>query len=488
MPTVAAIDLGATSGRVLVGRYEDGRLDITETSRFAHGPVAVPTAGGSDLVWDLPALWSGIVRGLAAAGPLDSVGVDTWAVDYGRLDGAGRLLALPQSYRSPRTADLPADPRLPTGDDLFRLNGLAQHPFTTCYQLLADLDEHRSGPVDGMALLPDLIGWWLSGTRVCEVTNASTTGLLDPRTRDWQPDVCAALAAQGIDVTSLFGPLVEPGHVLGPARGDVVDWEGAPPQVVAVGSHDTASAVAAIPAATSPIAYVSSGTWSLVGLELTEPVCTPEARAAGFTNELGVDGTVRFLRNVMGMWVQSQCLEQWRREGADVPGWDVLDPLTAQVAPRQHLMDIGDDAFFAPGDMPARVDAACEAAGFPAPQSIAEYMRCIDDSLALAYRRALAQAREVTGITPSALHIVGGGSKNAILCQAAADATGLPVVAGPTECTALGNMGVQLQALGAIPPGLAALRTLVANNQPTTTYTPNETEVAAWDAVDHKLM
>lgn len=481
MATVAAVDLGATSGRVLVGTLDADRIMVREELRFAHGPIAVPRAGGYDLVWDIPALWQGILKGLRHAGPIDAIGVDTWAVDYGRLDENGRLLGLPESYRSPRTDTIIDDGRLPSGAELFTLNGLAAQQFNTCYQLLADLDQNRMGAVAGLALLPDLISYWLTGNRVTELTNASTTGLIDPRTRQWQPQLVAAFEKYGLDLTDLFGPLVESGHVIGRATACGIDWQGAAPAVVAVGSHDTASAVAAVPATISPFAYVSSGTWSLVGLELDEPVCTSQAWSAGFANELGVDGTVRFLKNVAGMWVQSQCFAQWDREGVEVPEWNELDSQTELISPRSHLMNICDQVFFAPGDMTGRIDDACRAAGYPIPHSIPAYMRCIYDSLALAYRRCLDQAREVTGIDPQALHIVGGGAKNALLCQAAADATGLDVIAGPVEATAIGNLAVTLQAIGAIKPGLDSLRSLVINSFRPKTYHADSTAYSAWD-------
>lgn len=488
---VAAVDLGATSGRVLVGTYAGGRLRVEETARFSHGPVAM----GGDMVWDLPYLWRNILAGLRTAGPVDSIGVDSWAVDYARLDAHGRLLGLPESYRSPRTEGLPEDLRLLRGRPLFARNGVAQHPFNTLYQLVEDADQGRP-PAHALALLPDLLAAWLLGRRfpeACEVTNASTTGLLDPRTRSWHPEVVAALEAAIPGTPCLaasFGTLVEPGTVLGHADpflwgaesgAGASDVEREPSaQVIAVGSHDTASAVAAVPAVEGPFAYISSGTWSLVGVELTEAVCTPEAFAAGFTNELGVGGRVRFLTNVMGMWVQSQCFEQWTREGVAIPGWEQLDAAAESVAPRSFLMDLRNSVFFAPGNMTPRINAACREFGSSIPRTMAEYLRAIYDSLALAYARALCQAAALSGTRPEAVHIVGGGARNSLLCQATADATGLEVIAGPVEATALGNLGVQLQALGAIPPGLDALRRLVRSSCTLTTYRPRAAEHAAW--------
>lgn len=505
MVSVAAIDLGASSGRVLVGHLEEAkagpRLRVEETARFANRPLIIPRAGGLDTVWDMPRLWEGVLAGLRHAGHLDAVAADTWAVDYARLDQAGRLLGLPESYRSPRTEGQPQLMEDAYGRALYSENGLQVQPFNTIYQLAQDQAQGRvcagekqtrgrigAGRVRAL-LLPDLFTFWLSGKQITEVTNASSTGLIDPRTRAWSQPICEFMARMyGVDPRELFAPLTEPGSVVGEVRrdalNDVLSSDGEPAKVVAVGSHDTASAVAGIPAEGVDFAYISSGTWSLVGLELARPVMGEEARSANFTNELGVSGTVRFLKNIMGMWVQTQCLAQWKAEGIAVPSWDVLDAQTEALPVLERLIDINDPAFFAPGPMTGRIDKACREGDYPEPRTPAEYMRCIYDSLVLAYRDAILKACELSGKQISRVHLVGGGANNRILCQATADATDLPVIAGPAEGTALGNMSVQLQAIGVIGRSLDEGRTLIRRSVETITYEPRAEQYRLWEQAE----
>ncbi|MDC4233423.1 rhamnulokinase [Actinomyces sp. B33] len=497
---IAAIDLGASSGRVLRGVLDGGRLTVEECSRFPNGPVRVPVDGDNDFEWDVLALWSGIRAGLAEAarrGPVDAIGIDSWAVDYGLLDADGRLVGNPSSYRSPRTET--ATRRLFDeigADDLYSLNGLQFQPFNTMFQLIADRDWDRSGRARTMLMLPDLIGYWLTGRRICEVTNASSTGMIDPTTRRWSPEVLDLLSSRfDVDVPAILPELVEPGAVIGPVRLAGVDLrthEGAATPLIAVGSHDTASAVVAVPAVEegAPFGLISSGTWSLVGTELDAPVLSQASRAANFTNELGVDGTVRYLKNIMGMWVQQECLRQWREaESSDADGlsWPVLDAQTEAAEPMRTLFDINDPEFFAPGDMLGRIDRWCARVGEPAPRSRAELLRAITESLVVAYRRALRQTGELSGKAIEVVHIVGGGSKNALLCQSTADATGLPVIAGPVEGTGIGNMVVQLRAIGALDGGLANLRRIVSDSSALTRYEPTPGALGAWEAAEARV-
>lgn len=494
--TITAIDLGASSGRVLRGVLDSGRLRVEECSRFANGPVRVPVEGVDDLEWDVLALWSGIRAGLAEAarkGPVDAIGIDSWAVDYGLLDEEGRLLGNPQCYRSSRTlsaVDAVFDAMSPA--ELYARNGLQFQPFNSMFQLLADHDQARTRPARTMLLLPDLLAYWLTGRKVCEVTNASTTGLIDPRTRTWDPAVLDLLASRfGVRVPELLPELVEPGERIGEARLDGVDLrtdDGRPTPVIAVGSHDTASAVAAVPAVDSGrFGFISSGTWSLVGIELDEPVLSEASRAANFTNELGVDSTVRYLKNIMGMWVQQECLRQWRDAGMENMSWPVLDAETEAAEPLRTLFDINDPEFLAPGDMLERIGARCRRVGEPEPEDRAQVLRAITESLVVAYRRALREASELSGQPLEVIHVVGGGSKNALLCQATADATGLPVVAGPVEGTAMGNMIVQLRAIGALEGGLAELRRIVAASEAVTRFEPTPHMRAMWDEAEARV-
>lgn len=506
--TVVAIDLGASSGRVLRGVFSEGRLTVEECSRFPNGPVHVPAHGQDHLEWDVLFLWQGIRNGLTEAarrGPVDAIGIDTWAVDYGLLDPDGRLLSNPSSYRSSRTAgaveevDAALDPR-----DQYAHNGLQFQPFNTIFQLVADRDRAQTGLAERLLMLPDLLGYWLTGREVCEVTNASTTGLLDPGSRRWDPEILDLLRTQlGVGVPGLLPDLVEAGTVVGPvsfAEVELRTSSGEPTPLVAVGSHDTASAVVAVPApgavarrtaggegAPPSFGFVSSGTWSLVGAELDAPVRTEASRAANFTNELGVDGTVRYLKNIMGMWIQQECLRQWRDTDMRHMSWAELDADTEAAEPLRTLFDVNDPQFVAPGDMISRIGSVASAHGEPVPRDRGEYLRAITESLVVAYRRALREASELSGRKLDVVHVVGGGSKNVLLCRLTADATGLPVVAGPVEGTAMGNMVVQLRAIGALDGGLDELRAVVADSVPTTRYEPTPGATDAWEAAERRV-
>ena len=431
MRRFAAVDLGAGSGRVIVGEVEADSVALREVHRFPNLPVSV----GGTLHWDVLGLYREVVEGLRKAGPLDGIGVDSWAVDYGLVDDGGALVGNPVHYRDERTA--PAVRRalvaLPASRH-YAATGIQFQPFNTAFQLLA---ERFTGTT--ALLIPDLISFWLTGLRGTEITNASTTALLDPRTRAWSAEVTDAL---GVD-TGLFAPLREPGTVIGTVLPEIgLDRE---VPVFAVGSHDTASAVVAVPAKGERFAYISCGTWSLVGVELAEPVLTEASRAANFTNELGVDGTIRYLRNVMGLWLLQECHREW---GTTDPG--ALLAEAAALPPSPTVVDATDSRFLAPGDMPARIIAACAETGGPVPSTRAELVRCVLDSLALAHRDAVADAVRLSGKQVDVVHVVGGGARNALLCQLTADACGLPVVAGPVEASALGNVLVQARAAGAL--------------------------------------
>lgn len=492
--TMAAVDLGASSGRVLAGAVNDGVLKWQETSRFVNQPISLPTERGARLYWDGLKLWQEMTQGLRAAahdiGPLASVGIDTWAVDYGLLSPLGDLISNVASYRCDRTqglteryfAQIPAE-------RLYGQVGLQTQPFNTVFQLLAEPDDLLA-VADRLLLLPDLLGYWLTGRAVTEVTNASTTGLLDPRTRDWNPTVLGwQKDTFGRDVAHLLTDLQEPGEFVGavsaPGLG-LTSADGSPTQVVSVGSHDTASAVLAVPAETDSFAYISCGTWSLVGLELEQPVMTEAARAGNLTNELGVDGTVRFLKNVMGLWVFNEACRTWRDQRLDISVPDLVAG-AAKVAPGRTVVDIDATEFFAPGNMPERIAEAARRTGQPIPQDPYQITRCIIDSLALAYRRALRSATEAAGKEISVVHMVGGGIQNELLCQLTADAVGLPVVAGPVEGTAMGNLLVQARALGVVTGGLAELREVVRASSELRRYEPTDGAAAHWNDLEHRI-
>ncbi|MFE7893290.1 rhamnulokinase family protein [Streptomyces sp. NPDC057412] len=471
----AAVDLGASSGRVMVGRVGAGTLELTEAHRFPNRPVRVPEG----LRWDVLALYAGVLDGLRAAGPVDSVGIDGWAVDYGLLDADGALLGNPVHYRDTRTDGVARTvwETVPPAE-LYAATGLQYAPFNTLYQLAAARDSVQLAQARRLLLIPDLISYWLTGEQGTELTNASTTQLIDPRTRDWAYGVADRL---GVDL-SLFAPLRAPGDPAGLLREEVLEETGlsGPVPVTAVGSHDTASAVAAVPAEGERFAYICTGTWSLAGLELRAPVLTEESRAANFTNELGLDGTVRHLRNIMGLWLLQECLRAWGD-----PELDGLLREAARVPALRSVVDAGDTAFLAPGRMPERIAAACRASGQPVPASPAEITRCILDSLALAHRRAVLDAQRLAGHPVDVVHVVGGGARNALLCRLTADACGLPVVAGPAEAAALGNVLVQARAHGLVGD-LADGRRLLRRTQPLARYEPGG-DPERWAAAEARL-
>ncbi|MBE3016167.1 rhamnulokinase [Microbispora sp. NEAU-D428] len=465
----AAVDLGASSGRVMTVRVDGGRAHLTEVHRFANRPVRVNGA----LHWDVLALYQGVLDGLRAAGPVDSVGVDSWAVDYGLLDGDGRLLGNPVHYRDDRTAGIMEAVSARLGDDLlYQVSGLQFLPFTTVYQLLAEPALDRAHT---MLLIPDLLAYWLTGVVGAEATNASTTGLYDVRTRAWSHDLARDLGLP----PGILPPLREPGTPIGTLRPELAADLALPGgvEVTAVASHDTASAVAAVPATTERFAYISSGTWSLVGLDLPAPVLTEDSRLANFTNEVGLDGAIRYLRNVMGLWILQECLRTWGE--TDLPA---LLTAAARERPFAALIDPDDPAFLPPGDMPARIAAYCERTGQRPPDGRAATVRCVLESLALAYRRTIRQAVRLSGRDVDVVHVVGGGARNALLCQMTADATVLPVVAGPVEAAALGNGLVQARAHGQVDD----IRDLVRRSEPLQTYRPRGGETA-WDHAEARL-
>ncbi|MGW8567408.1 rhamnulokinase [Isoptericola sp. NPDC055881] len=468
--TLAAVDLGATSGRVILGRFGAGGLRLQHVARFPNEPVRTPDG----LHWNLLELYRQVLEGLAAAereapGEILGVGIDSWAVDYGLLRD-GRLLGVPYHYRDARTAA--GVERVHAQVDaaaLYARNGLQHLPFNTVFQLATE------GPLldlaDRALLVPDLLAHWLTGAEVAERTNASTTGLLDARTGEWDTALADLL---GIPARVL-PPVVDPGTSLGVLAPDVAQVVGRALEVTAVGSHDTASAVVAVPATDRDVAYVSCGTWGLVGLELDAPVLTEDARLAGFTNEGGVDGRTRFLHNVMGLWLLSESIRTWERESTAAQRSSTLQELLAEAARVTGpvaVFDVDDPRFLPPGDVPGRIADWCREHGQRVPGTRGEYVRSIVESLAQAFADAVATAARLAGRTVSAIHVVGGGAQNTLLCQATADRSGLPVVAGPVEATAVGNLLVQARARGLVEGDLEDLRAIVLAAFPPERYTP----------------
>ncbi|GAB3586726.1 rhamnulokinase family protein [Leifsonia lichenia] len=481
---VAAVDLGATSGRVMIGRVGPDTLDLTEAARFPNTPVTLWEGDRPGLHWNIAELYRNVVDGLGdalrAEPGIVSVGVDAWAVDYGLLR-SGVLQGIPYHYRDERAAaGTPLVHARVPADELYRQNGLQYLPFNSLYQLAVDRAAGRLDGVDSMLLIPDLIAYWLSGERVAERTNASTTGLLGADGA-WNTALMDALRLP----RGLFRPVVDAGTVLGPllpsVRGELripsvgtdgLASGGGGPVVTAVGSHDTASAVVAVPLQSENAAYISCGTWGLVGLELDRPVLSEAAREANFTNEGGVDGRVRFLHNVMGLWLLSECIRSWRGAGIDADLVELLERAEALTTP-VPVFDANDQRFLAPGDMPSRIASWCAERGMAAPNGPVEYVRSIVESLAEAFAHAVRTASALSGRPVDTVHIVGGGARNRLLCQLVADRCGVPVLAGPVEATAIGNVLVQARAHGLVRGDLEALRALVLATHPPVAYAPN---------------
>jgi rhamnulokinase len=468
---IAAVDLGASSGRVVVGHVGPGVLSFEEVHRFANEPVIA----SDGLYTDIRRLFQEVLVGLrganVTAGPLRTIGIDTWGVDYGLVDEAGELLGDPVHYRDSRhRRGMELVDGIISPERLYATNGLQVLPFNTLYQLAAARENRAFASTDVMLLLPDLLAFWLTGIRAAETTNASTTGLLDARSRTWADSLIEDLGLPA----SLLAPLSEPGQSLGPLLSTVANDVAMPAGTVvtAVGSHDTASAVVAVPAETSDFAYVSCGTWGLVGLELEQPILSEASRMANFTNEAGVDGRVRYLRNVMGLWLLQETLRTWERAGEPQD----LDRLLRGAAAGPSggpLINPDDPVFLPPGDMVQRIDAACDQTAQPRPASKAAMVRCILDSLASAFARAVGEATQLAGHDVKVVHILGGGARNELLCQLTADASGRPVVAGPFEATALGNILIQARSVGLAEGTLESLRALVRASQSLKRYEPS---------------
>ncbi|MDQ0663045.1 rhamnulokinase [Arthrobacter ulcerisalmonis] len=466
----AAVDIGASSGRVMLGRVSTAGVSLETVHRFPNGVMELD--GG--LRWDFDAVYAEVLDGLRAAArvaavqgaTVASIGIDTWAVDYGLVNRAGELVTQPFSYRDDRSraAVAPVHATLDPGR-LYQTTGLQFLQFNTIYQLATEKN------LDGLQalLIPDLIAFLLTGVRRTEATNASTTGLFDAVAGEWATEFFAALGLR----KDLFPPLIQPGEAFGNLLPEIADAVGLPgdTKVVAVGSHDTASAVVAVPARDDAFAYISSGTWSLVGLELKHPVLTEASREANFTNERGVDGTIRYLRNVGGLWLLSECQRTWASEGFR-PDLAALLSAAAALPAGGPQINADDSYFIAPDNMPERIRSAVRRTGDVLPNDPAAITRCIMDSLASAYAKTITAAERLADRPVEVVHVVGGGSQNTLLCQLTANAAGRPVIAGPVEATALGNVLIQARAAGAAAGGLPQLRELIAAGTDLRRYEP----------------
>ncbi|MGV9797079.1 rhamnulokinase [Mycobacterium sp. NPDC003449] len=467
---VVAVDLGATSGRVVVADIGDDALSMRTVARFPNDPVTLWDGRRTALHSDIPGLYGQIVAGLTQAGRecenLAGIGVDSWAVDYGLLRD-GRLLSLPVHYRDSRTErGVALVHEVIDAEELYRRNGIQHLPFNTVYQLA---DERVNGlleQADTVLLIPDLITYWLTGQRVAERTNASTTALLG-LDGAWDHELMSRLHLRH----TLFPDVVEAGSRRGPLLPEVAAHLGVQTGVVSTASHDTASAVAAIPLQDDRSAYISCGTWGLVGVELTHPVTTEAGRLANFTNEVGADGRIRFLHNVMGLWLLSETIRHYERTGEPCELTELVARAARESAPAQ-LFDTNDPRFLAPGDMPTRIAQWYRERDLPVPDRPAAMVRAILESLAAAFAAAVCTAADLSGVAVRIVHLVGGGARNDLLCQLIADRLGMPLLAGPVEATALGNVLLTARAEGLVEGELPELRAHTARWFPPRRYVP----------------
>jgi rhamnulokinase len=492
MSRFLAFDLGAESGRAVVGHLDGERLRLEEIHRFANGPVQVLDS----LHWDVLRLWSEIKHGLGLAASaygddLVSAGLDTWGVDFGLLAADDTLLGNPYHYRDSRTDGMMEEAfQIVPRAQIYEWTGIQFMQLNSLYQLLAMARAGAPALSAARSFLnmPDLLNFWLSGRKASEFTIASTSQCYDPRSGDWARGMLETL---GIP-SRIFGPIVPPGTVLDRLRPSVANETGSPAiPIVASAGHDTASAVAAVPATDSDYIYLSSGTWSLMGVEVRQPIINDKSLAYDFTNEGGVERTFRFLKNIMGLWLVQECRREWARAGASF-SYDELTRMAEEAldsGPQRPgacgLVSLSDSRFLPPGDMPGRIQQFCKETGQVVPETRGQIVRCTLESLALEYRWVAERLDEIVGRHLPTLHIFGGGSQNKLLNQFAADATGRTVITGPVEATALGNVLVQAIALGQIA-SLAEGRALVRRSYEVEIYEPRH--AVAWDGAYQRYL
>jgi len=482
-----AFDLGAETGRSILGQYDGSRISLSEISRFPNTPVPLPDG----LHWDILNLWTEIRRGLSLAvketgGDLAGVGIDTWGVDYGFLDHSGALLGNPYHYRDGRTDGMmeATFQRVPR-EDIFAQTGIQFLQLNTLYQLMS-MVVHNSpqlAAAETFLTIPDLLNYWLTGQKVCEFSNATTTQCYDTRRRAWARPLLERL---GIP-TTIFPEVVPPGTVLGGLRDAVAEEAGCRAlPVIAPACHDTGSAVAAVPAEGGNFAWLSSGTWSIIGVESPEAVVNSQTLASSLTNEGGVNGTYRLSKNIMGLWPVQESRRTWVRQGT-LYSYDDLTRLAAEAEPLRSIFDPDHNDFLKPGDMPARIRAYCQRTGQMVPETNGQVVRCALESVALKYRWTLEHLEKLLGKRLDTIHIVGGGTQNKLLSQFAADATGRLVITGPVEATATGNLLVQAVALGEVS-SIAEAREIVRRSFDVLTFEPDTKVSSVWDDAYAKLL
>ncbi len=474
MKKVLSFDFGASSGRAMLASFENGKIEMTEIHRFSNDPVTV----NGRMYWDVLRLFFEIKTGITKAvnaGGFDAIGIDTWGVDFGLINKKGELIGNPFHYRDQRTKGIPERifDEIISKEDLYHRAGMQFMHFNTIYQLmyLKYNEPELLAQADKFLMMPDLFAYFLTGEMKEEASIASTSNLLNPNTKDWDFELIEKL---GLD-KNLFAPIVKSGSVYGYLSDDICTELGCKKvHVVAVCSHDTASAVAATPSSTDDFVYISCGTWSLFGIESKIPFLSDEAYKADFTNEGGFDGTIRFLKNIMGLWLIQESRRQWRREGTEV-GFDTLEKEALASEPFKCFINVDDPMFETAGNLPKRVLEFCEKTGQYVPKNRGEIMRCIYQSLAMKYKHTYNMLSDFTKRDYKSINILGGGIKDTLLCRLTADATGATVLAGPTEATVMGNIAVAFYALGEISD-FKEIRKTVANSTDLKEYIPENTE------------
>ena len=478
---VLAFEFGASSGRAILAEYDGSRIALTEVHRFDNNPVQLR----GTFYWDVPALFHEIKQGIIkarACGEFSSIGIDTWGVDFGLLDGRGDLLQNPVHYRDRRTQGTADEVSRHIGmEELYRLTGVQIMEINTLFQLVS-LVENRPELLeraDCALLMPDLFGYFLTGRKTAEYSIASTTQMLDPVSKQWNRSLMSRLNLP----ENLFPAVVPSGTVLGEVEPELAGELGIPGvRVISVAGHDTACAVAAAPAQDEDFIFISCGTWSLFGTELKSPIISEASRRFNLTNEGGCCGTVTFLKNIIGLWLIQETRRQYRREGKEY-GYNDLEKAAVASEPFRYFIDPDAPEFVPPGNIPERIRAYCVRTGQGAPETVGEIMRCIYESLAMTYRLTMEQIEECTGRRYRQIHMLGGGTKDTLLCRMTANAAGCRVVAGPIEATAMGNAAVQFMAQGCMQ-SLAEVRKVIANSFETAEYPPKEE--AAWNKAYEK--
>lgn len=483
MRNLLAFDLGASNGRAILGQLENGKLTMRELHRFENNFIEM----NGVYYWDLPYLYNQLKQGLLAfkqanVGELDCFGIDTWGVDYGLLDANGHLLGNPRSYRYSVDADMDAVSEIVDFPTLFQRTGIANMNFNTVYQLYRRKCQNDVALAHGQKLLfmPDLLGYFLTGEMKSEYTIATTSMLYNPSTRDWDWQTIRALDLP----EHIFTEIDQAGSLRGKLRPELAEELGInQASFAAVGTHDTASAVAAIPG-TGSFAFCSSGTWSLFGVETDAPILTDEVRDANFSNEGTIQGGFRPLKNIMGMWLIQECRREWIKAGTKY-SWDEIVSLARKEEAFRSIIDPDYGEFFAGGNMVKKIQKFCENTNQPIPETVGQIARCIYESLALKYRWALERLEEIKGMTIDTLNIVGGGCNNKFLDQLVADSINRPVTIGPVEGAAIGNLLAQAMALGDIQ-NMDELRQIVRNSESVETFQPNHT--VAWDKAYERML